>query len=104
MIPPRLVEPTSIQYMMNTLQQCHSTRTNLYYNMFNISVLVIFALIVGTTLYYCSKDKLSDYEKQQKLLKDQQYIMSKIRFFQTEKKEHNDSMYSSISNLPYIQA
>lgn len=104
MIPPRLVEPISIQYMMNTLQQCHTTRTNLYYNMFNIGVLVIFVLVVGITLYYCSKDKLSDYEKQQKLLKDQQYIMSKIRFFQTENKRNNDSMYSSVSNLPYIPA
>ena len=69
MIPPRLVEPTSIHYMMNTLQQCHTARTNLYYNMFNIGVLVIFVLVAGITLYYCSKDKLSDYEKQQKLLK-----------------------------------
>ena len=72
--------------------------------MFNIGVLVIFVLVVGITLYYCSKDKLSDYEKQQKLLKDQQYIMSKIRFFQAENKRNNDSMYSSVSNLPYIPA
>jgi hypothetical protein len=104
MLPPRLVDPYSVNYMMNTLQQCHSTRTNLYYHILNISVLVVFVLIVGTTLYYCSKDKLSDYEKKQKLLKDQQFIMSKIRFFQSENKEANDAKYSSITNLPYVHA
>jgi hypothetical protein len=38
------------------------------------------------------------------MLTDQHTIMEKIRYFQTENKTHNESMYSSISKLPFIQA
>lgn len=104
MVLPQLIEHSSRQLMMNTLQQCHTTRVNMYYYIFNAAVFIGFVLIVGITLYYCNKDKLSEEEKQQKMLKDQQYIMSKIRFFQEESKINNESRYSSITNLPFIQA
>ena len=101
---PQLIENSTKTFLANTLQQCHANRVNVYYYCFNIGVVVLFVFIVGITLYYCNKEKLSDYGKHQKMLTDQHAIMEKIRYFQTENKMQNESRYSSISNLPFIQA
>ena len=39
----------------------------------------LFILIFGIGLYYCYKQKPSEYELHKKMLKDQQYILSKIK-------------------------
>ena len=46
-------------------------------------------------------NKPTDYEKQRRMVKDQQYILSKIRFYQdiNEKQKHNSSF---ITNLPVV--
>ena len=97
---PRLIENTAKNYLFNTLKSCHEHRVTIYYYVFNISVFIIFALITGYTLYYCYTHKLTDYEKEQKMIRDQQYIMSKIRFYQQENKERKTS---SITNLPFLE-
>ncbi len=101
---PQLIENSTRAFLANTLQQCHTTRVNVYYYGFNVGVVVLFVFIVGLTLYYCNKEKLSDYEKHQKMLADQHTITEKIRYFQEENKTQNESRYSSISNLPFIQS
>jgi hypothetical protein len=82
---PRLIENTTRYYLSKTLNQCHSFRVNIYYYVLNISVLIILVLGVGATLYYCSKGKLTEYEKQQKIYQDQQYVLSKIRYYKDTK-------------------
>ena len=73
------------QYFMNEkLNQCHTNRTNIYYYVFNVSILLIFIGVVALILFYSHKNKLSDVEKQRQLLHDQQYVLSKIRFYKDE--------------------
>ena len=96
-----LIEPSVKNYLFNTLQKCHSNRVNVYFYALNIVVLLIFALIVGFTLYYCYTQKPNEYEKQQRLIKDQEYVMSKIRYYQDQKKSNEETTFSSISNLPF---
>jgi hypothetical protein len=98
----RLIENSAKNYLFNTLQKCHTNRVSIYYYALNFGVLFIFVGIVSLVLYYCSKQKLSDYEKQQKMMKDQAYIMSKIRYYQEDKKERQQSQVSGITDLPYI--
>jgi membrane protein insertase Oxa1/YidC/SpoIIIJ len=98
----RLIENSARNYLFQTLQKCHTNRVSIYYYVLNFGVLFIFVGIVALVLYYCSKQKLSDYDKQQKMIKDQQYILSKIRYYQEDKKEQQRSQVSSITDLPYI--
>jgi hypothetical protein len=101
---PRLIENSAKNYLFQTLQKCHTNRVSIYYYALNFGVLFLFAGVVGLILYYCSKKKLTDYEKQQKMLKDQQYVLSKIRYYQEDKKERQQSQVSGITDLPYISA
>jgi hypothetical protein len=99
---PNLIESSAKNYLFNNLKQCHNYRVNIYYYALNIGVFLIFVLVFGMTLYYCNKQKMSDYEKQQKTLSDQQYILSKIRYYKDETKHAHESSHSSITNLPII--
>jgi hypothetical protein len=98
---PRLIEINAKNYMFQTLQQCHNHRINIYYYALNIGIFLLFLLVVGTVLYYCNKNKLTDYERNQRILKDQQYVLSKIRYYQDESKSRQ-SQVSGITNLPII--
>jgi len=97
---PRLIEPGVKFFLYNTLTQCHSTRVNLYYWGLNIGVFVVFACIFGAALYYCYRRKLTPEEQYQKMMKEQAYILSKIRFYQNERIEHP---LSSITSLPVVK-
>jgi hypothetical protein len=99
---PHLIENSAKNYLFNTLKQCHSNRVSVYYYILNISVLVLFLGIFGMVLYNCNKEKLSDFEKQQKMIKDQQYVLSKIRYFKEEYNNMKNTSVSDITNLPFI--
>ena len=92
---PRLIEPNVQNYLYNTLQQCHDKKELFYTWVFNIVVFVIIVLVVGSVLYYCRKRKLTPYEQSEKDYRDQEYVLSKIRQYQTVKKQ------APITNLPY---
>ena len=101
-LPPRLIENSAKNYLLQTLQKCHHNRTAVYYYAFNIGFLVIFAGIVFLVLYNSYKNKLTPYEAEQKMLSDQQYILSKIRWFKDERKLAQEGQMSSITNLPFL--
>ena len=96
---PRLIEPGVKGFLQNTLHRCHDNRVKLYTWFFNIGILIVFFGIFGAALYYCYKKKLSPEEQYQKMVKDQAYILSKIRFYQNERLDHP---LSSISSLPMM--
>jgi hypothetical protein len=99
---PRLIEYTTKNYLFNTLQQCHNNRVTIYYYALNIGVFLFILIVFGGFLYFCSRQKLSDHEKQQKMVKDQQYILSKIRYYQEDKKQRQESQTSNITELPML--
>lgn len=97
---PNLIENTTQEYIFNKLKQCHSYRTNVYYYVFNIGIFILFCAVVSIVLYCCYNNKLTDYEKQQKMVRDQQYILSKIRFHQNEFNNKKQNELSYITDLP----
>lgn len=99
---PQLIEYSAKSYIFNALRQCHMNRTDVYFYVLNIGILILFLGIVGTVLYYCNKSKLSDYDKKQKILADQKYVLSKIRYYQDDAKTKKESQFSGITNLPHI--
>ena len=94
---PYLTEYSMKSYMSSILSKCHINRIYIYSIVLNLSVFILFFSIVGITLYYCYKRKPTAYEYHQKMLKDQEYILSKIRFYQEQNQKANNS---SITNLP----
>jgi CRISPR/Cas system-associated exonuclease Cas4 (RecB family) len=99
-----LIEPNVKNYLFDNLQKCHSTRVNIYYYVLNIGVLLFIVGVFGFALYYSSKQKMSEYELRQKLIKDQEYVLSKIRYFKEDKKTMEESKMSSITNLPFTES
>lgn len=99
---PNLIDQSSAIHLRNILYSCHEHRVNLYYYIFNGLILSFITIITITTLYYCYTKKPSEYERNQKLLKDQDYILSKIRFHQDNFKQKQSEL-SNITNLPIIQ-
>ena len=98
---PRLIETGARNYMQTALHTCHENRVKIYSYALNTGVLVLFVATTAAFLYYCYHRKPSEYERQQKLLRDQEYILSKIRFFQTDLKRKAE-ISSNITNLPNL--
>jgi hypothetical protein len=93
----KLIEPGARNYIYEALGICHTNRVKIYYIGLNIGVLVLFLIITGLVLYYCSKNKPTPYEKHQKMLRDQDYILSKIRFYQEEKKNLSTTFLENLN-------
>jgi hypothetical protein len=88
---PILTEP-GVKYFLNqTLKQCHIIK-NKYNNLiFNISLFILFLLILGFILIYKYKGRLTQIEKDRKNKEKQQYILSKIKILQdTKRKVHQE--------------
>lgn len=96
---PRLIDNNARFYLYQTLQKCHENRVQLYTIALNVIVFLVFVLVTGSILYYNYKNKLTDEELHQKMIRDQQYILSKIRYCQEEKQKRNTS---DITTLPMI--
>ncbi len=99
---PYLVDPMFHNYMNNTLNTCHSTRVSLYYYFLNTTIVLVFVCIFGYALYRCNAYKLSDHEKQQKLVQDQQYVLSKVRYYKQEVAQKNENL-DRITALPDLE-
>ena len=97
---PNLIDPSVKYKLYNTLSSCHNTRVNMYSWILNIGVFVIFVSITAAALYYCYTRKLTPEERYNKMMRDQSYIMSKIRFYQNERA---NMPLSSITSLPIVK-
>jgi len=82
---PNLIEENTGEYLSRTLQECHQLRIAKYSLFFNVSVTLIFTLIGLVTLYCCAVRKKTPKEQSDQLLKDQKYVLNKIKEFQGNK-------------------
>lgn len=95
MSSPQLIEPNIKYHLFNTLEQCHQTRVELYSNIWNASIVIVFLSVTTIVLYFCFQKKTPREEKEQ-LFKEQSYILDKIRSFKEL------STYQPITNIPVI--
>lgn len=93
---PKLIEGNFVNYLQDNLKSCHETRTKIYSIGLNLGIVLVLFLVIGIFLYYRYKERPTPYEIQQKMYKDQQYILDRIRFYQTQQK---NLMTSPIGNL-----
>ena len=83
---PALVEVGVKYFFRETLKQCHEFRNKYNNFIFNVSMLVLFVLVVGGIMAYKYKGKLSPDEKAKRDKQKQQYILSKIKNYQDAKR------------------
>jgi hypothetical protein len=96
---PSLVEPDVKYFIENSLKKAHEYRMNTYTFFFNFGVLALFTLVFGGFLWYRYKNKPSPYEVQQKMKRDQEIILSKIRANQDDRKR---SLYAEMTTMPFV--
>lgn len=102
---PKLIEDTAKNYLYATLQKVHYTRVRYYNIVYNVGVFLAFVAVVGGILYYLYRTKKTPVQNYNKLLRDQEYVLSKIRYYQEQKQiiDEKASSYSSmITDLPVI--
>jgi hypothetical protein len=92
-----LIQPNVKYYIDDILSKCHEKKTTLYYWIFNITIVFIFLSTTFCILYYRYKNKPSEQELREKMIRDQKYILEQIRFYQGQMKTS-----SQITNLPTI--
>ena len=96
----KLIETGVYTYLQNTLHNCREHRSRMFYMGLNLAVFLLFVGFIGTILYFCYTQKKSPYETYQKQLKDQEYILSKIRYYQGHMHNLNVRDKSNITGLP----
>ena len=103
---PKLFDKTTVNFINNNLKNCHGNRISYYTYIFNFTILFIFVLIVGFTLYTLSHYKRSKYEIEEKMIKDQEYVLSKIKYYKDTHKEKSSLITElptiPINNLPHL--
>jgi len=77
----RLTESGVKSYMYEILQKCHHNRVTIYLYVLNYGVLALFLGITGIILYYSYKSKMTPDEIYYKKMKDQAYILEKIKVY-----------------------
>jgi len=91
-----LVEPGVQFFFRQTLKKCHEFKEKYYNIYYNIFVIIAIFLVVGLFLRYKYKGKLTREQQEYNEQKKQQYILSKIKNYQsTQKKNRN-----MITSLP----
>lgn len=92
---PSLVEDGVKNFMNTTLNNCYQKKMEVYSWVINISCFIVFFLLLVSILYLFKKPTMTPYEMNEKMQREQEYVVSKIRDY----KEMNRSS-SRITDLP----
>jgi hypothetical protein len=105
--PPRLIDHHVKYHLYTTLQKCHQTRLKYHTVALNVIVATVFFGIIGWILYRRYKTRPTDEEVRERMARDQEYIVSKIRFYQEENHrmaEKTRQQATAITDLPMPEA
>ncbi len=94
---PRLIEPGTRYFIKESLKNSNKFRTNYNNYVINVSLFVIFIIILGIFLFIRYKGKLTPLEKENKLNEQKTYILSKIKQLQDVKRQRSQEL---VTNLP----
>jgi hypothetical protein len=85
--PPKLIDDQTKNYLFHTLNKCHHMRVTYHTIIFNVGIFLFFCCLLGGTLYYLYVTKPTQEDKQYKMMKDQDYVLSKIRYYQEQQQK-----------------
>ena len=96
-VTPTLVEPGVRYFLKETLKQCHDFKYKYYSFILNIGLFIGFFLFLSIFLMSKYKGKMSPKERERKDREKHEYILSKIKLVQDEKKRISNEL---ITGLP----
>lgn len=103
---PKLIDPSALYYLDGALKKSHNIRVKYHRIILNIGIVCVLCCFVGGFLYYRYKNRPTPQEANYKLIKDQEFVLSKIRYFQEQNQRINESRRtaagSEISGLPVV--
>ena len=89
MTNPILCEPGIKSFLRSSLNESHKFKEKYINFFFNLSMLLMFIVILGSMLYYRYKGRLTPNEIALKNRKKKEYIISKLQQLATIKKNNN---------------
>lgn len=95
---PHLVDASIRNYLLNTLEQCHSNRSRIYSFILNATIIVVVLGPICVFLYYAWKKKPTEEELRLKALADRERVLAHIRVYQQEMDQ-----IRSLSGLPVLE-
>ena len=103
---PKLIDSTALYYLDGALKKSHTIRIKYHRIIWNVGIVCMFGFLLGVFLYYRYTTRPTQKEANYKLIKDQEYVLSKIRYFQEQNQRINESKRtangSEISGLPVV--
>lgn len=102
---PVLTEPGVKYWLTHTLKECRKFKDRNISIFFNISMLILFFVVVGGFLTYKYKGKMTPKEIAEKNRKKQEYIVSKLQNIALIKNKQSSTMITDLptwSNHPEI--
>ena len=95
---PTLIEPGVKYFIRKTLKKCNGYKETYKNQIFNVGLFVFLILVISIVLIYRYKGKPSSEELLQKDREKKQYIISKIRNYQDDRKRAQQQL---ITGLPH---
>ena len=98
---PKLIEPGVKYFFKGVLKECNNYKQKNYNFFYNLSLFLLFFIILGIILFYRYKGNKTSEEKYIKNMKDKQYIMSKLVYYNRVNLDNQQKIKNNmITNLP----
>ena len=98
---PQLIAPNVKFFFKNVLKNCNNIKNNNYNLYFNVGMFILFLIILVTVLLVKYNGGKNSKQKYEKNLRDKQYIMSKLVYYNKANIENNQRIKNNmITNLP----
>ena len=98
---PKLIEPGVKYFFKGVLKECNNYKQKNYNFIYNLSLFLLFFIILGIILFYRYKGNKTSEEKYIKNMKDKQYIMSKLVYYNRVNLDNQQKIKNNmITNLP----
>ena len=98
---PKLVDNGVKYFFREVLKNCHNYKQNNYNTFYNITMFIVFIIILGVILYVRYKGNSMSQKYYEKSMKDKEYIMSKLVYYNRQNIDNQQKIKNNmITNLP----
>ena len=98
---PKLVDNGVKYFFKEILKGCHNYKQNNYNSFYNLSMFLLFIVVLGVILYTRYKGNKNSKSYYEKSMKDKEYIMSKLVYYNRQNIDNQQKIRNNmITNLP----
>lgn len=98
---PKLVDNGVKYFFKEILKGCHNYKQNNYNGFYNLSMFLLFIVVLGVILYTRYKGNKGSKSYYEKSMKDKEYIMSKLVYYNRQNIDNQQKIRNNmITNLP----